>query len=57
MPIHDCSLLVTLERPIKGYVEELVKRGFAHHAIAVPGDVRRQLGQLADLMGMEKVIL
>ena len=57
MPIRDCSLLVELERPIKEYVELLVKRGFAHHAIAVRGDVRKQLGQLADLMGMEKVIL
>jgi L-arabinose isomerase len=57
MPIRDCSLLVKLERPIKEYVELLVKRGFAHHAIAVRGDVRKQLGQLADLMGMEKVIL
>jgi L-arabinose isomerase len=57
MPIHDCSLLVKLERPIKEYVELLVKQGFAHHAIAVRGDVRKELGQLADLMGMEKVIL
>ena len=57
LPIHDCSLLVELERPIKEYVEDLVKQGFAHHAIVVPGDVRKQLGQLADLMGMEKVIL
>jgi L-arabinose isomerase len=57
MPIHDSSLVVKLERPIKEYVEILTKHGFPHHCIAVRGDVRKQLGQLADLMGMEKVLI
>ena len=57
MPICDSSLVVGLERPIKQYVEILTKRGFPHHCIAVRGDVRRQLGQLADLMGMEQVLI
>ncbi len=57
MPIYDCSLVVRLERPIKQYVEILTKRGFPHHCIAVRGDVRRQLGQLADLMAMEQVLI
>jgi len=57
MPICDCSLVVKLERPIKEYVEILTKRGFPHHCIAVRGDVRKQLGQLADLMGMKQVLI
>ena len=57
MPIEDSSLVVKLQRPIKEYVEILTKRGFPHHCIAVRGDVRKQLGQLADLMGMEQVLI
>jgi L-arabinose isomerase len=57
MPIHDSSLVVRLEQPIKDYVETLTKRGFPHHCIAVRGDVRKQLAQLADLMAMEKVLI
>ncbi len=57
MPICDGSLVAKLERPIKEYVEILTKRGFPHHCIAVRGDVRKQLGQLADLMGIEQVLI
>lgn len=57
MPIQEVSLLVETERPIKEFVEKLTLSGFAHHCIAVKGDVRRELGQLADMMGMEKVLL
>jgi L-arabinose isomerase len=57
MPNYECSLVVKLERPIKEYVEILTKHGFPHHCIAVRGDVRKQLSQLADLMGMEKVFI
>jgi L-arabinose isomerase len=57
MPICDASLVVELERPIKEYVEILTKEGFPHHCIAVRGDVRKQLAQVADLLGMEKVLI
>jgi len=57
MPIHDSSLVVEVAKPIKEYVEILAKQGFPHHCIAVRGDVRKQLGQLADLMAMEKVFI
>jgi len=57
IPIHDVSLLVKIERPIKEHVEILTKYGFAHHCIAVRGDVRKELSQLADLMGMEKTFI
>jgi L-arabinose isomerase len=57
MPIHDVSLLVKVERPIKEYIEILTKCGFAHHCIAVRGDIKKELSQMADLMGMEKVFI
>ena len=57
MAIHDASLLVKIERPIKEYVEILTKHGFAHHCIAVRGDVRKELSQLADLIRMEKIFI
>jgi L-arabinose isomerase len=57
VPIHDVSMPVKVSRPIKEYIEILTKEGFAHHCIAVRGDVRKQLGQLADLMGMDKVLI
>jgi L-arabinose isomerase len=57
LPIHDSSLIVQVDRPIKEYVEILTQQGFPHHCIAVRGEVRPQLSQLADLMGMGKVFL
>ena len=57
MPIHDTHALVRVERPIKEFVELLTKAGLPHHAMMVRGDVRKQLGQLANLMGMEKTLL
>ena len=57
IPIHEVSVVVKVDRPIKEYVEMLTKGGFAHHCITVRGDVRKQLSQLADLMGMEKTFI
>jgi L-arabinose isomerase len=57
MPIHDVSMPVKVSRPIKEYVETLTKEGFAHHCIAVRGDIKKELSQLADLLGMEKVYI
>jgi len=57
LPCGECTVLVEVEKPIKEYVEQLVKSGFPHHCILVSGDIRRQLAQLADLMGVEKVFL
>ena len=48
-------MLVHIEYPLKNHVERPTRAGFAHqHGIAVPGDVRGELGRLADLIGMEK---
>lgn len=57
LPIRDTHAIVRVERPIKEYVELLTKAGVPHHAITARGDVRKELTQLADLMGMEKVYL
>ena len=57
LPIRDVSLLVRTERPIKEYVEILTREGFPHHCIAVRGDVRKELDQLATLMGMERITI
>lgn len=57
MPIHEVSLLVETEIPVKEFIKELTQSGFAHHCIAVKGDVRAELAKLAQLMGMETVIL
>jgi len=57
IPIHEVSVVVKVDRPIKEYVEILTKGGFPHHCITVRGDVRKQLNQLADLMGMEKTFI
>ncbi|MBI4026992.1 MAG: hypothetical protein HY360_18555 [Verrucomicrobia bacterium] len=52
LPIHDTHAFVRVGRPIKEYVELLTKAGVPHHAITARGDVCKELGQLADLMGM-----
>ncbi len=57
IPIHEVSMFVSVERPVKEYIEILTKHGFPHHCIAVRGDVRKELGQLADLMGMKKIFI
>jgi len=57
LPSGECTVLVRVERPVKEYVEQLVKSGFPHHCILVSGNIRRQLAQLANLMGVEKVFL
>jgi len=57
LPIHDTHAFVKVDRPIKEYVNVLTNAGVPHHAITVRGDVRKQLHQLADLMGIEKVVI
>lgn len=44
-------------RPIKEFTEMLLKAGVPHHAITARGDVRRELGQLAALLGMTTISL
>jgi L-arabinose isomerase len=55
LPINDVHAVVRIDAPIREFTERLVKAGVPHHAITVRGDVRRELAQLAELMGMPVV--
>lgn len=57
LPINDMHVMVRMEKPIKQYTEELIKAGVPHHAMTARGDVRRELHQLAQLMGMETTVI
>ena len=57
LPIDEVHACVKVERPILEYTEEVIKLGVPHHAITVRGDVRHELGQLADLMDMPVMTL
>jgi L-arabinose isomerase len=57
MPINDVHVIVRVEKPITQYTEELIKLGVPHHAITVRGSVRKELEQLAGLMGISTTIL
>lgn len=57
LPINDVHAMVRVERPVTEFTELLVKAGVPHHAITVRGDVRRELHQLAELMGMPVVTI
>jgi hypothetical protein len=48
--LDEVYAVVRVERPILEYTEELVKAGVPHHIIAVRGQVRQELEQLARLL-------
>ncbi len=54
IPCEDVTLLFRPEMPIKEFVRTILKTGFDHHAIICYGDVTREMGYLADLMGVTK---
>lgn len=43
LPIKESSLIVRVNKPVKDYLRELMEYGFAHHVMAAPGRVTRQL--------------
>ena len=57
LPINEIHAVVRVERPIKEFVELLIKAGVPHHVMTVRGDLRRELTQLASLMGIPVVTL
>jgi L-arabinose isomerase len=50
--INESSLIVRVEKPVKQYFKELVELGYAHHVIAVSGDVTAQLETFARQAGI-----
>jgi L-arabinose isomerase len=53
MKINESSMVVKVEKPARQYFEELMRLGFSHHSIAVPGKVGRQLECLARQLDLE----
>jgi hypothetical protein len=53
MKINESTLIVKVEKPVKQYFEELMRYGFSHHSVAVPGKVGRQLECLARQLKLE----
>ena len=52
IPCEDVTLILRTETPITEYVRKILLTGFDHHAIICYGDVTRELGWVADLMGI-----
>jgi L-arabinose isomerase len=50
--INESSLIIRVDKPVKTYFRELVQLGYAHHVIAVSGDVTSQLECFARQAGI-----
>lgn len=57
LPCREITLQIKMDKSVKEFIEALLKKGFSHHAIIVYGDIRKQLGQIAGLMGVEKCFI
>ncbi|MCE5325392.1 MAG: hypothetical protein LLG01_03155 [Planctomycetaceae bacterium] len=53
LKISETSMIVRVDRPVKHYFRDLLKMGFAHHAIAAPGRAGAQLEAFAEQLGIE----
>jgi len=53
LQIHESTLVVGVKKEVRTYFKELIKYGFAHHAIAVPGHVGDHLTVLAEQLDLE----
>ena len=50
LQINESSLVAQVEKPVKDYFRDLLRYGFSHHSIVVPGRVSDQLECLARQM-------
>lgn len=50
--INESSLIVRVGKPVKQYFRELIELGYAHHVIAVSGDVTAQVERFAHQAGI-----
>ena len=57
IPCEDVTLILKTDTPIKEFAREILLGGFDHHAIICYGDVARELGHVADLLGIRKSCL
>ena len=53
LQIRESTMVVGVKKDVRQYFKELVKLGFAHHAIAAPGHVADHLTVLAEQLDME----
>jgi L-arabinose isomerase len=53
LQISESSMVVKVEKPVKQYLKQLMKLGFAHHAIAAPGNAVAELEMFAEQLGIE----
>jgi len=53
LQISESTLVVKVEQPVKQYLKQLMKSGFAHHAIAAPGNAVAELEMFAEQLGIE----
>lgn len=56
-PTYSDQFVIRVDRPVKEYLETLCRNGVAHHAAGCYGNCRKELEQLADMMGVMKFIL
>jgi len=56
-PMHTAHYIIKVERPVREYLELLLKKGVSHHVAIVHGDVREELEYVADLLGIGKFVL
>ena len=55
IPCEEITAVVKFPVPIKAFLAELIKEGFAHHCIIGYGDLTEELSYVADFMGIRKV--
>ena len=53
LQIDECTVVMTVEKPIKQYYAELMQLGFSHHAIVTPGHIGKDLELFAKQVNME----
>lgn len=53
MKINESSMIISVDKPVKQYFEQLMRYGFSHHSIAVPGRVGKQLECFARQLDIE----
>lgn len=56
IPCEEITAVVKFPVPIKTFLAELIKEGFAHHCIIAYGDLTEELSYIADFMGIRKVV-
>lgn len=52
LKISESSMVIKVEKPVKQYLKQLMKFGFAHHSIAAPGEATAELESFAEQLGI-----